>query len=184
MRPLLLDNGDAADPLNPLVIEINEIRETREKKRTEEQKRRLMELEYLARLYWDDEVGIYMPNDNIEACVKEGARRSRRGKAVEAGVFVLDTIVAVEYDGPKTKVKLLADPNFQLRRGVPNANGQRIFTLRPRIPEGWTMTIRFGFDDQVVDKEKDLLQPMIDAGALIGIGAWRPKFGRFEVEVL
>jgi len=49
------------------------------------------------------------------------------------------------------------------------------------VPTGWSLTFTLEFDDSILN-EKALVKAMVDAGALIGLGDWRPKFGRFSVE--
>jgi hypothetical protein len=51
------------------------------------------------------------------------------------------------------------------------------------IPTGWTMTFDLEFDEGIVNP-KNLMKAMTDAGSLVGLGDWRPKFGRFLVEEL
>jgi hypothetical protein len=49
------------------------------------------------------------------------------------------------------------------------------------IPTGWSLSFDIEFDDSIVNP-KNLLKAMSDAGSLVGLGDWRPKFGRFLVE--
>ena len=75
---------------------------------------------------------------------------------------------------------MFADPRFILRKGV-MINRSRIIRIRPMIPVGWCLEFDLEFDASIIDPQS-LLKAMIDAGALIGLGDWRPKFGRFLVE--
>jgi hypothetical protein len=50
------------------------------------------------------------------------------------------------------------------------------------FPTGWVLRFELEFDDSVIGP-KELVKAMNDAGALVGLGDWRPKFGRFLVEV-
>ena len=137
-------------------------------------------LEWLAGLYWDENDGLIIPSDNIERCIQLGAQKSRIGKDVQAAVFCATTHVPVEYKGPTDKEKLLADPRFTLRKGVA-VQKSRVIRIRPMIPTGWSITFDLEFDETIVNP-KNLFQAMSDAGALVGLGDWRPKFGRFLVE--
>jgi hypothetical protein len=49
------------------------------------------------------------------------------------------------------------------------------------IPSGWWLTCTIEFDESIVN-EAQVLSSTKEAGALCGIGDWRPKFGRFTVE--
>ena len=182
IRPLVMHNGLMADPTNPLVRRIKEITSKGSKKLTDADYEERDRLEWEAGLYWDSNEGLIMPSDNIERCIQLGAQKSRIGKDVQAAVFCAVPQVAIDYTGPKDKEKLYADPRFTLRKGVA-VQKARIIRIRPMIPTGWSMTFDVEFDDGIVNP-KNLLKAMTDAGSLVGLGDWRPKFGRFLVEEL
>jgi hypothetical protein len=182
IRPLVMHNGLMADPTNPMVRRIKEITSKGSKKMTDSDYEERDRLEWEAGLYWDSEDGLIMPSDNIERCVQLGAQKSRIGKDVQAAVFCANTHVPIVYDGPKDKDKLYDDPRFSLRKGVA-VQKSRIIRIRPMIPTGWTMTFDLEFDEGIVNP-KNLIKAMTDAGSLVGLGDWRPKFGRFLVEEL
>jgi hypothetical protein len=180
IRPLLMHNGLMADPTNPLVRRAKEITSKGSKKMTDADYEEKNRLDWEGGLYWDTEDGLIIPSDNIERCIQLGAQKSRIGKDVQAAVFCAAPHVAIDYTGPKDKEKLYADPRFSLRKGVA-VNKARVIRIRPMIPTGWSLTFEVEFDESIVNP-KSLLKAMTDAGALIGLGDWRPKFGRFLVE--
>ncbi len=182
IRPLVMHNGLLADPTNPTVRRIKEITSKGSKKMTESDYEERDRLEWEGGLYWDDEQGAVMPSDNIERCVQLGAQKSRIGKDVQAACFVQDETVKVQYEGPKEKTKMFDNPAFVLRKGV-KVQTSRIIRIRPMIPTGWNITFTIEYDDTILN-EKSIVKAMNDAGALIGLGDWRPKFGRFLVEML
>lgn len=180
IRPLLMHNGLMADPTNPLVRRAKEITSKGSKKMTDADYEEKNRIDWEGGLYWHSEDGLIIPSDNIERCIQLGAQKSRIGKDVQAAVFCAATHVAIDYTGPKDKEKLYADPRFSLRKGVA-VNKARVIRIRPMIPTGWSLTFEVEFDESIVNP-KSLLKAMADAGALIGLGDWRPKFGRFLVE--
>jgi hypothetical protein len=180
IRPLLMHNGLMADPTNPLVRRSKEITSKGSKKMTDADYEEKNRLDWEGGLYWDTEDGLIIPSDNIERCIQLGAQKSRIGKDVQAAVFCTAPHVAIDYTGPKDKEKLYADPRFSLRKGVA-VNKARVIRIRPMLPTGWSLTFEVEFDESIVNP-KSLLKAMTDAGALIGLGDWRPKFGRFLVE--
>lgn len=180
IRPLVMHNGLMADPTNPFTKAIKEITKKGSKKLTEADFEARDKLEWEAGLYWDDGVGVYMPSDNIERCIQLGAQKSRLGKDVQASVFVSDDIVKLDYEGPRDKEKMYKDKAFTLRKGV-KVQLARIIRIRPMIPTGWSITFTAEYDEHIVS-EGNLRKAMEDAGSLIGLGDWRPKFGRFLVE--
>jgi uncharacterized protein with NRDE domain len=56
----------------------------------------------------------------------------------------------------------------------------RIIRVRPRIPE-WSISFTVEYDESVING-RDLEQAITEAGAIVGIGDWRPKYGRFTAE--
>jgi hypothetical protein len=180
IRPLVMHNGLMADPTNPLVRRIKEITSKGSKKLTDADYEERDRLEWDAGLYWDTQDGLIMPSDNIERCIQLGAQKSRIGKDVQAAVFCATPHAVINHAGPKDKDKLYADPRYTLRKGVA-VQKSRIIRIRPMIPTEWSMTFDIEFDEGIVNP-KNLLKAMADAGSLVGIGDWRPKFGRFLVE--
>lgn len=186
IRPMIMHNADMVDPLNPAVRAIKDIHSKGSKKLTDSDREQMQRLEWEGSLYWDDELGLVVPSDNLEKTIREGAMKSRLGKTAEAASFVQEPLVKVEgVKYSKNKDKLYEDKAFQIRKAVriPPKTGARIMKVRPMIPTGWELGFTLEFDDSVIN-EKDLKKAMIDAGALVGLGVWRPKFGRFTVEVL
>jgi hypothetical protein len=177
-----MHNGLLADPTNPYTIAIKKITNKGSKKMTEADHEQRNRLEWEGGLYWDTEVGPYIASDAIERCVQLGAQKSRLGKDVQASVFCTEPIIKLNYSGPRDKDKLYAmGDEHVLRRGVV-INGSRIIRVRPMFRE-WSVTFTLEYDDTIIN-EKSLVTAMQDAGSLIGLSDWRPKFGRFSVEIL
>jgi hypothetical protein len=181
IRPLIMHNGLMADPTNEYTRAIKAITAKGSKKLTDSDYEERDRLEWEAGLYWDESDGLVIPSDNIERCIQLGAQKSRIGKDVQAGVFCTSAQVTLKYEGPKDKDKLFADPRFTLRKGV-KVQQSRIIRIRPMIPTGWSLNFTLEFDESLVNA-RSLEKAMIDAGAVVGLGDWRPKFGRFLVEI-
>jgi hypothetical protein len=180
IRPLIMHNGLMADWKHPLVQQLKDIVSKGSRKLTEADFEKRERLEWDAGLYWDDQDGLFIPGDNIERCIQKGAEKSRIGKDIAACVFCAQPIVPLEYDGPKDRNKMYADSRFVLRKGIV-IKKSRIIRVRPMIPTGWSLTFELEFDSTIVNP-KALMRAMVDAGTIIGLGDWRPKFGRFLVE--
>lgn len=180
IRPLVMHNGMLADVTNPYVVKIKAITSKGSKKLTDADHEELARLEWEGGLYWDEN-GPYISSDAIERCIQQGAMKSRVGKDVQAAVFCTEPSVPLEYNGPRDKKKLFQNPDFVLRRGVV-VNRSRVIRVRPMFRE-WSLTFTLEFDDTIVSA-KQIIKAMEDAGALVGLGDWRPKFGRFAVEII
>ena len=183
LRPLVMHNGRLCDPLDPIAKQIAEITAKGSKKRTTADLERLYRLEWEGGLYHDPVKGPFIPSENIEACVRDGAKKSRRGEDVKACVFVQDPIVVLNYAGPRDMDGLYnrGSPKFCFRRSVV-IKGSRIIRMRPIFQE-WSIAFTVEYDDSILSAE-DMATAMVNAGTLCGLGDARPKFGRFLCEFL
>lgn len=183
IRPLVMHNGLLADPTNEFTIAIRRITSKGSKKMTEADYKERDRQEWLGGLYWSDTIGgPYIPNDNIDRCILDGARKSRLGKDAAAAVFVQEDVpITHSLLRGKTKEQLFNDARFVLRRGV-KIQMSRIIRVRPVIPTGWTAHFTVDYDETIIDIQ-NLAKAIVDAGNYCGLGDWRPKFGRFTAEV-
>jgi len=182
-----MHNGLLADPTNKFTRRIKEICSKGSKKMTDADHEERNRLEWEGGLYWNDNapawkngMGPVIPSDNIERCIQLGAQKSRLGKDVAAAVFCSVPEVQIKFRKPAggvTRDGMYADPGFLLRKGV-SVNKARIIRVRPMIPNPWQLSFDLEYDDSIIN-EKSLSKAMTDAGQLIGLGDWRPKFGRF-----
>lgn len=184
IRPLVMHCGLLADPLNPYTIKIKAITKKRAKAMGENQTDHaaVARLEWEGGLYWDSEAGPHMPAENIHRCIQKGGAKDKAGKLIAAAVIIADDIIPVKYDGPRDMDKLYADPRFTLRMCVV-INKMRVVRIRPMFPTGWNITFTVEYDEDNITEET-ILNAMINAGALCGLGDNRPRFGRFLVEKL
>lgn len=174
--PLLMHNCRLSNPLDPLAKKIKEY--TAKRKKTDSDFMEIMRLEYLGGLYWDEEKGPYIPSTWIEGAIRDGAKRSRLGKAITAGVICVAD-VPLEYDGPRAPEALYADPRFVSRMTVKVQNSRTLRT-RPRFPD-WRATFELQILNDVIDPAA-VHNVLVDAGLYVGIGDYRPKYGRFQVK--
>ena len=183
IRPIILHNGLLADPTNPIVLQQKAITAKKAKK-TDADNLELARLEWFGGLYLSESGRICIPCDNIERCIQQGGQKQRIGKDVQAGVFVQEPEIEIDHPdiaGKKIE-KLYGDPRFTIRKGV-KIQTSRIIRIRPMIPTGWTLTFTVEFDETLVNA-RNLEQAILDAGTYVGLGDWRPKFGRFTHEII
>lgn len=173
VTPLLMHNGDLANRNNPYAREMSAINK-KKTRRTDEDFERLEQLEFLGGL-WLENGKPCLPADAIHALVIAGARKTRSGKVAEAGVWC-DESSPLEYDGPKDVEKLYADKSFVDQRGV-RVSTARIIRTRP-IFRKWKAVVKLSFDPTQTN-ETDVVSWVRTAGEQVGIGDYRPRFGRF-----
>jgi hypothetical protein len=181
LRPLLLHSAQLADPLNPIVRKIKE-HTAKKTKKTDYDLEEIDRLSYIGSLYLSEDGKPVIPSDNIERCIQLGAQKKRMGKDVAAAVLCSDAEYPLQYDGPKDPAEMYKSIRFVNRKSVAVQNS-RVMRVRPMIPTGWVLVFELEYDESVIN-EKAIIDAMQDAGSLIGLGDWRPKFGRFTVEVV
>lgn len=175
VAPLLMHNGQTADPLNPHSQSIAEI--TSKRKKTDADHKELSRREFYAGLYLMNGEPC-LPAEMIEAVLTKGAMKEKRGPAAKAGIIV-ENNAKLEYTGPRKPDALWTDEKFRLR--VPAKVGtSKVIRTRPRFDE-WSAAIVVKYLPSLLN-EKDIRSFLVTAGEQIGVGDWRPRFGRFAVE--
>ena len=190
-RPLIMHSAAMIDPDNASVIEKNALQSQKKKLKKddivghEEKRRKIEYAEWKGSLYWNKELGLYIPGDNIFACFTEGAKKAKAGKLFTQAVVPIEDIAIKTVSTTTDLEKLWEDKRFQLRQAVriPPRTGSRIMSVRPMIPSGWEAFVEADFDETILPVA-DFKEAVNAAGTLIGLGDWRPKFGRFTVVVL
>lgn len=178
-RPLLMHSLRLLNKFDPLTKE--RAKYTGIRKKTDADELAIQRLDWLGGLYFDDQLGPYMPSDNIEAAIVEGAKLSKGGRDVKRGVIVLQDRVPLEYDGPRDIEGLYRDgaSPFVDARGVRN-QASRVIRCRP-IFLRWALTFDVSFDKNCIKDADTLIGFIRDAGLYCGLGDYRPKFGRFKI---
>ena len=181
LTPLLQHNIQLADPLSPAAKAMKVVSSKRGK--TDADLEEMRALEIRGGLYWSDLVGVYVPSDWIEGTILGAARKRKLGPAIKAGVQVLEDEIPLSYDGRAHVTSpddIVRDPEFAFVRAVV-VQRARVMRARP-IFRNWSLQATVAFDPEQVNRET-LLELIQLAGIVVGIGDWRPKFGRFSVAV-
>ena len=176
--PLLMHNSRLANPLDPATKALSKA--TGKRKKTEDDHAEIARLEFLGSLYFDEEIGPYLPGENLQRALLDAARMNRRGKDVERGLFVTTDINPLVYTGPRTREALWDDENFRHMASV-KVTTSRTMRCRPIFRE-WATEVEAAFDPNVLDMG-DIEGMAERSGLYIGLCDWRPRYGRFQVEV-
>ena len=177
ISPIIPHNGQLADPMNKFVRSIKEIT-AKGKKKTDADMEAMARLEFMGGLYVDEDGHPAIPGECIEGMIRDGAKKSRAGKDAICGI-ISDGVWPIIYDGPKDLEKLWQDERFRDYRGV-KVGQARVMRMRPKFPD-WSLDFQVTYQDDVVNRTA-LEKWLRDAGQLVGLCDFRPKFGRFEVE--
>lgn len=182
-RPLMLHNVQVASRFNPYARRIAPLAAKRTK--TDDDMIEILRLHWESAFYWDEELGPVLPTANIFKSFVESGKRTRSGKKVEGGVIALDGDVPIEYNGPRTRDELWAagsggfnSPFVDLRL-VTTSTGQKVDSCRPLFQQ-WSCESEWLIDPSMID-EDEFLEVVQRAGTAIGVGAYRLKYGRYNV---
>ncbi|MFY1021175.1 hypothetical protein [Ectopseudomonas khazarica] len=177
-RPLLMHSDIYADPLNPRTKAHKAL--TAKKKKTDEDHEAIAQSEWRGGMYFDEELGPYIPGINVESSIVAGGKLSRLGAQLKRSIEVIDDRCKLDYTGPRT-IEGLWEKRFYDARSV-KVPGARLTRYRPLFRD-WSLTCEIAFDSETINREQ-VVKCLEDAGQYCGIGDYRPKFGRFSVEVL
>lgn len=175
VTPLIMHNGQLADPLNPFTQALAKLTSKRQK--TIDDHKAVSKAEWYGSIYTDESGKPCLPGEVIEASLCEGAKRYKLGKVAKGGLVVCGNFALV-HEGPNDVDKLWAHGGFLKRAGV-KVGTARVIRSRPIFPS-WSCTFEVLWDPTMI-KDADQLQEIAESAGQSGIGDWRPKFGRYQV---
>ena len=176
--PFLMHNAQLVDPLNRWAKEIKRISSKR--KKVEADHGEVARLEFLGCLYMtyvNKKLVPCLPGTVLEAAIVGAGRTRKMGKQVQSGVFVANDSPLM-YEGPTDADELWKNEEFRLRCPA-KVGTARIMRTRPKF-SNWSANVTVSFHDSDIDGQT-IEELMIVAGEIIGVGDWRPRFGRFNV---
>ena len=179
ITPLLMHNGHLADPMSPATRALKAV--TSRRKKTDEDHAEARKLEWLGSLYLNEKGLPCIPAENVLSLVVAGAKKDKNGTEAKSGVMpdVGGEYFDLIYDGPKDLEALYADPRFVDCRSA-KVMSARIMRTRPMF-RNWKIKVRLCYNPDVID-EATIQQALEIAGERVGLGDYRPRFGRFVVQ--
>jgi hypothetical protein len=184
--PLIMHNSQLADPDNFYVKAIAKI-VNKKTDQTEDDRAEKYRLQFAGGLYYDEEIGPYLPLPNLVRSLRNAANlvlKNRGGKQVERGFIPLGQRAALEYDGPRDIDKLWGDGETSkfVDRRIAKVGSGKMPICRPIFPE-WAASFEFELDGNEIDE--DMFRSYAEkAGKAEGVGdARRLGYGRYVVEI-
>jgi len=174
---LIQHNGQTANPANKWARLFKEI--SSKSSKTEPDYKEMAHLEFLAGLYLDKD-GPILITEMIDALVLTAAKKFKQGQTAKSGCFCLNH-ARLEYEGPRTAEELWADERFHFPRLV-RIRGSRVLRMRP-IFQDWSAIVTLNIEDTLINIVR-VDEWMRVAGTQIGLGDWRPQYGRFTAQRL
>jgi hypothetical protein len=191
IRPLIMSNPQTVQVSNAYAMKSRELGAAMKAARKKGDEDKMVSLEkqqirndWEASAYWDDaEKKFFIPDSLLLACIRNGAAASKKGKDIDRAVLTSETQAYVETTKHKTLQAAFEDETFRLECPckIPPKTGALIWKARAVMPTGWKLTFDIEYDDGIVERKS--LERALQAAGVVGIGGWRPKFGRFTVEV-
>lgn len=179
VSPLIMHSCQCVNPLHPLSLEMKKIN-SKKRNKTDEDLATLSDLEWEGGLYWNDEVGVYVPAENIEATIREGAKARRKGKDIVKGFMVEDMMVPLDIGESLTKEEMKADFRFRDVRAM-RVKTSRVMRTRPRF-NMWNIAFTAMYDENVLNFD-EIVDAIEYAGQYVGLCDSRPKYGKFSARV-
>jgi hypothetical protein len=176
--PMLMHNARLADPLDVVVKEIKTV--SSKTRKTDADHDSIAYWEFVGGMYYAENVGPFLPAANLRKAFIEGARKSKSGKLVEQGLFIDTLINPLAYEGPRDLDGLWKDKTFVSRLCV-KVQQARLMRTRPMFPN-WAFDAICTYDPELLNfaQIKEFAQI---AGNYIGVGDYRPLYGRFLADL-
>ena len=183
--PLLQNNPQGINPLNKLLKADQAANKKYKASKTDENFEAQSKTGIALRLFWDDEMGVYIPTRWVLAQIaKHSYKRCKVSKDnARAAVFTLKDKVKLSYDGDK-KVKKLKDitNNTDFQTMIFQKIGVVKVPKAMPIFHAWAFELELEYDNTIIDFEQ--LQDLLEYGAKYnGFGDFRPTYGRCIAEV-
>lgn len=184
MKPLLLNNPQTVDRFNGYAQAMAKI-SAKKTRRTDQDYLDFRDIEVRAKIYWDENMGIYVPGTWVLAAIAATSfKKAKISKAdIRGSVFVDDDKIKLNYENShlvKQPEDIVGNPFFRLEMTLKQQQ-QRVVKAVP-IFHKWSFSTKVEFDDKLVD-ESSLVDIIKHASLYGGFGDFRPTFGRAQAEV-
>ena len=176
--PLIMHSCQCVNPLHPISLELKKY--TSKRKKTDDDYIKMADLEWEAGAYWKDGLGLYIPAENVEATIINGAKAYKKGKDIEKYCDVTDLYIPFDYGENLTKEELIANYEYRDTRAM-TVNRSKIMRTRPRFDQ-WNITFNFRYDETKIDLDT-IINAIEYAGMYVGLCDSRPKYGKFVAVV-
>lgn len=176
--PLIMHSCQCVNPLHPISKELKKY--TSKRSKTDDDLDMISNLEWEAGAYWKDGLGLYIPAENVEATIQNGAKANKKGKDIEKYVDVTDLYIPLDYGENLTKAELIANPEYRDVR-IMTVQRSKVVRTRPRF-DMWKITFNLMYNEEKIDLEH-IVNAMEYAGNYVGLCDSRPKYGKFTADI-
>ena len=168
--PLIIHNGRTSNPLDDYAKKMKVL--TSKRKKTDEDYEKLMDIQWHASLYWNDQIGLYMPVENIQAALHKDCKKHKMGNHVSGFVFGEKLGFPILVDGHDDLKKLESIKEYRFVKAV---TIQRAKTLSCRAKfDKWALNFNFEVDQSILTSD-DVSMILNTMSNRIGLGVWTPS---------
>ncbi len=177
ISPLLQNNPQTVDVFN----HYSKLKKplTAKRTKTDEDVQNLRDIEVESKVFFDNEIGVYIPTRWVMAAIAKVAKAKVRG-----AVFTTTEKAKLTYDGMnlvKEKTDIVKNDKFVTTLILP----QQQVRLAKSFPifHKWSFEVGLEYDDIILD-EAELISILEYSAKYGGFGDFRPTYGRALLEVL
>lgn len=177
--PLIMHSPKCVNPLHPIAMAMKQY--TSKRKKTEDDLLKISDLEWEAGVYWDDEIGLHIPNECVAATIQNGAKFNKNGKAVERYCHISTPLCPIDIGERQDYEVLKSDNRFRDVRSV-CVQRSRVNRTRPRF-NTWATQFEMFYEDDKIDLDA-VTTALENAGSYVGICEMRDRgYGHFNVRI-
>lgn len=182
-NPLVMHNIRLASPLDAYSQQLKRLNAKRQK--TEDDYLAISRVEWEGGLYFDDEIGVYLPASYPQRVMLESAKITKDGTRYKRSVVCMaedgGARIKLNYDGPTDLDEMWEDERLRDVRMV-SVGMSKVLRTRPRF-ENWSLSFNVAVEESVMDPGV-FTEIAERSGRLIGIGeAPEGLRARFDVTV-
>ena len=178
ISPLIMHSCQCVNPLHPIAKELKKY--TSKKNKTDEDLNTISDLEWEAGAYWKDGLGLYIPAENVEATITNGAKANKKGKDVQKYVDVVDLYIPLDYGENLSKDELIQNYEYRDTR-IMTVMRSKVLRTRPRFDQ-WKIEFELRYNEEKIDIET-IINAIEYAGMYVGLCDSRPKYGKVVATV-
>jgi hypothetical protein len=175
ISPMLMHSDRTANPLNEYTKKLKAL--TGKRKKTDDDHAAIAKLEFIASCYYNKN-GWYIPAANFEAMLLASAKHFKLGTTVKQALLVPDDAIFDFNDRKLSPEDIFSIDDYVDTRTVKVGTSKTMRT-RPIFHE-YEVTFACWLDTDKMNVEQ-LKQIVENAGRYVGLGDYRPRYGRFEV---
>ena len=177
--PLIMHSPKCVNPLHPIAMEMKKY--TSKRKKTEEDLLKISDLEWEAGVYWDDNIGLHIPNECIAATLLGGAKFNKNGTAIARYCHITTPLAQLDIGEAQDYDVLKKDNRFRDVRSV-CVQRSRVNRTRPRF-NTWATQFEMFFEDDKIDLGA-VIMAIENAGNYVGLCEMRDRgYGHFDARV-